>query len=214
VAAPSKPALKKAVASIRSAAVAAGRDPHAVKIFNMQTAIVDATDAKAQAKSADYRGFFSRKGALALLSGWKNCDFGAYDFDAPLADIKADSVRSSLEAYSMIEGGGVRTVHELADWVGIGGFGPLFVGGPSTVADLLQEWVEETDVDGFNLTYAVAHETFADIVEHLVPELQRRGAYKRDYAPGTLREKLFGRGARLADDHLASHYRNLAAASL
>jgi FMN-dependent oxidoreductase (nitrilotriacetate monooxygenase family) len=214
VAAPSKPALKKAVASIRSAAVAAGRDPHAVKIFNMQTAIVDATDAKAQAKSADYRGFFSREGALALLSGWKNCDFGAYDFDAPLADIKADSVRSSLEAYSMIEGGGVRTVHELADWVGIGGFGPLFVGGPSTVADLLQEWVEETDVDGFNLTYAVAHETFADIVEHLVPELQRRGAYKRDYAPGTLREKLFGRGARLADDHLASHYRNLAAASL
>jgi hypothetical protein len=72
----------------------------------------------------------------------------------------------------MIEGGGVRTVHELADWVGIGGFGPLLVGGPSTVADLLQEWVEETDVDGFNLTYAVAHETFADIVEHLVPELQ------------------------------------------
>jgi long-chain alkane monooxygenase len=214
VAAPSKPALKKAVASIRSAAAAAGRDPYSVKIFNMQTAIVDATDAKAQAKCADYRGFFSREGALALLSGWKNCDFGAYDFDAPLADIKADSVRSSLEAYSMIEGGGVRTVHELADWVGIGGFGPLLVGGPSTVADLLQEWVEETDVDGFNLTYAVAHETFADIVEHLVPELQRRGAYKHDYAPGTLREKLFGRGARLADDHPASHYRNLAAASL
>ena len=90
----------------------------------------------------------------------------------------------------------------------------MFVGGPPTVADILQEWVEETDVDGFNLAYAVTPETFEDIVEHLVPELQRRGAYKRDYAPGTLREKLFGRGARLADDHLASHYRNLAAASL
>jgi FMN-dependent oxidoreductase (nitrilotriacetate monooxygenase family) len=214
VAAPSKPALKEAVASIRSAAAAAGRDPRSVKIFNMQTAIVDATDSKAQAKYAEYRGYFSREGALALLSGWKNCDFGAYDYDAPLLDVEADSVRSSLEAYSTIERGGVRTVGELADWVGIGGFGPLLVGGPSTVADGLQEWVEETDVDGFNLTYAVAHETFADVVEHLVPELQRRGAYKRDYAPGTLREKLFGRGARLPDGHPASHYRNLVAGSV
>jgi long-chain alkane monooxygenase len=81
------------------------------------------------------------------------------------------------------------------------------------VADLLQEWVEDTDVDGFNLTYAVAQETFADIAEHLVPELQRRGAYKRDYAPGTLREKLFGRGDRLGEDHPASGYRNLSVGS-
>jgi long-chain alkane monooxygenase len=83
VAAPSKAALKKTVASIRSAAVAAGRDPRAVKIFNMQTAIVDATDAKAQAKYREYREHFGLEGALALLSWWKNCDFGAYDPDAP-----------------------------------------------------------------------------------------------------------------------------------
>jgi hypothetical protein len=76
--------------------------------------------------------------------------------------------------------------------------GPLFVGGPQTVADLLEEWVEETDVDGFNLAYAVTHETFSDIVTYLVPELQRRGVYKRDYAPGTLREKLFSGSAPAA----------------
>ena len=94
--------------------------------------------------------------------------------------------------------------------MGVGGFGPLFVGGPSTVADLLQEWVEETDVDGFNLTYAVAHETFSDIAGYLVPELQRRGAFKRDYAPGTLREKLFGGGPRLPETHVGARYRDLA----
>ena len=91
-------------------------------------------------------------------------------------------------------------MRELAEWIGIGGLGPLFVGGPQTVADLLEEWVEDTDVDGFNLAYAVTHETFSDIVTHLVPELQKRGRYKHDYAPGTLREKLFGGGTALAED--------------
>jgi hypothetical protein len=75
---------------------------------------------------------------------------------------------------------------------------------------LLEEWVEETDVDGFNLAYAVTHETFSDIVTYLVPELQRRGVYKRDYAPGTLREKLFSAGARLPQSHIGARYRDLA----
>ncbi|EPL3776453.1 5,10-methylene tetrahydromethanopterin reductase, partial [Pseudomonas aeruginosa] len=78
-------------------------------------------------------------------------------------------------------------------------------------ADLLQEWVEDTDVDGFNLAYALAHETFSDVVELLVPELQKRGVYKTEYAPGTLREKLFGDGPRLPDSHPAAGYRDLRA---
>jgi len=101
-------------------------------------------------------------------------------------------------------------VQELADWVGIGGFGPLLVGSAATVADELQGWVEETDVDGFNLAYAVTHETFADVVELLVPELQRRGVYKRAYQAGTLREKLGGTGPRLPAEHPAAGYRDLA----
>src|ERR1700733_2434133 len=58
-------------------------------------------------------------------------------------------------------------------------FRPRFVGSPSTVAALIQEWIEETDVDGFNLTYAIAHETFADVAGYLMPELQRRDVFKR-----------------------------------
>jgi hypothetical protein len=73
----------------------------------------------------------------------------------------------------------------------------------------LQEWVEETDVDGFNLAYALTHETFIDAVDWLVPELQRRGVYKTEYAQGTLREKLFGEGARLASNHPGAGYRDL-----
>jgi hypothetical protein len=54
---------------------------------------------------------------------------------------------------------------------------------------------------------AVTQGTFVDIVEHLVAELQRRGLYKRSYAPGTLRAKLFGGGTRLPQDHPAARFR-------
>lgn len=72
----------------------------------------------------------------------------------------------------------------------------------------MQEWVEDTDVDGFNLAYAVTPETFEDAVNLLVPELQKRGVYKTEYRQGTLREKLFGRGVRLALPHPGASYRD------
>jgi hypothetical protein len=82
---------------------------------------------------------------------------------------------------------------------------------PAKLAEELIAWVEETDVDGFNIAYAVTPESFADFVDLVVPELQRRGRYKLDYAPGTLREKLYGPGrARLGRDHPAARIRGAA----
>jgi long-chain alkane monooxygenase len=210
IATPSKAVLRQAVVAIRESVAAAGRDPRGVLIFNLQTVIVDETDAKAKTKYEDYKQYISLDGALALGSGWMGIDFGRYAPDEPLRHIETNAVQSSVEAFSSADPSKVWTVRELAEWIGIGGLGPLIVGGPQTTADLLEEWVEDTDVDGFNLAYAVTHETFSDIVEHLVPELQRRGRYKRDYAPGTLREKLFGAGARLSSTHIGARYRDLA----
>ncbi|MGA2793148.1 MAG: LLM class flavin-dependent oxidoreductase [Roseiarcus sp.] len=213
VATPSKTVLKKTVAAIRQSVAAAGRDRRGVLIFNLQTVIVDETDARAKAKFADYKQYIDLDGALALGSGWMGIDFGAYRLDEPLRHIKTNAVQSSVDAFSSADPSKVWTVRELAEWIGIGGLGPVFVGGPATVADLLQEWVEETDVDGFNLAYAVTHETFTEIVDHLVPELQKRGVYRTDYAAGTLREKLFGAGPRLPVSHPGARYRDLAAIS-
>jgi hypothetical protein len=106
------------------------------------------------------------------------------------------------------------TVREVAEFAGIGGMGAVVVGSPSSVADQLQAWVDETDLDGFNLAYAVTPESFTDFVELVVPELQRRGVYKRDYQDGTLREKLYGRGRpRLPESHPAAAYRRRVTAS-
>ncbi|ARF50604.1 LLM class flavin-dependent oxidoreductase [Pantoea stewartii] len=207
VAAPSKVLLRKTVADIRRRAEEAGRDPRSILIFNMQTVIVGETDKLAQAKWQDYKRYVSHEGALALISGWTGIDFSQYQPDQVFKHLHTDAIQSVVESFSTADPQREWTVQNMADWVGIGGFGPLLVGSTETVADELQSWVEETDVDGFNLAYAVTHETFADVVNLLVPELQKRGVYKQDYQPGTLREKLFGLGDRLTHPHPGASYR-------
>ena len=75
------------------------------------------------------------------------------------------------------------------------------------MADRLQEWVQDTDIDGFNLAYILAHQTFEDVVEFVVPELQRRDVYQTEYTEGTLREKLFGQGPLLPENHRGASFR-------
>jgi hypothetical protein len=77
------------------------------------------------------------------------------------------------------------------------------------VADALQQWQTDTGLDGFNLASITHPGTFRDVVDLLVPELQRRGAYKTAYTEGTLREKLFGRGPKLPAYHHGASHRNI-----
>jgi hypothetical protein len=82
------------------------------------------------------------------------------------------------------------------------------VGSGATVADELERWVDDAGVDGFNLAYAVTPGTFVDFVEHVVPELRRRGRAQDGYAATTLRENLAtAAGPHLAPDHPGARYR-------
>lgn len=214
VAAPSKAVLKRYVANVRQAAERIGRNPREILAFNLQTVVLGETDAEAQRKFNEYREYASFEGALTLISGWTGIDFGQFGPDEVLRHRYTNAVQSAVETFTTIDPSKEWTVREMADWVGVGGFGPVFVGSPSTVADLMQEWVEDTDVDGFNLAYAVTPESFEDTVDLLVPELQKRGVYKTEYRQGTLREKLGGQGPRLVAPHPGAAYRNLGTEAL
>ena len=203
---PSKQVIAPRVAAVRAAVREAGRDPAAVKIFGMMTAIVAPTDAEAQAMLADYRLYADPVGALTLMSGWTGIDFSTLDPDATVQHVENDAGRTALENITRADPDRSWTVREVAEHVSIGGIGPVVVGSPPTVADQLEAWIDDTGLDGFNLTFAVRPETFVTIVDLLVPELQRRGRYKRRYAEGTLRDKLFGH-ARLDASHPATRYR-------
>lgn len=93
-------------------------------------------------------------------------------------------------------------MREAAQFIGLGGRGPVLVGAPAQVVDQLEAWMESTGIDGFNLAYALPHEDMQAVVEWIVPELQRRGRYRPvAAATSTLRDSLLGAGARLPDTH-------------
>ncbi|HCI3539070.1 TPA: LLM class flavin-dependent oxidoreductase [Acinetobacter baumannii] len=209
IAAPSKIATKKVVQGIRQKLVHEGRDPYSVKIYALLSIVTDETDAKAQAKFKEYQSYGSYDGALTLLSGWSGVDFSQYQPTDKVEYIQTNAIQSLLDSYVNADPERVWTIEEIANWNSLGGNGPVLVGSAETVSDALQQWVEDTDVDGFNLAYILAHQTFADVVEFIVPELQKRGVYQTSYAQGTLREKLFGAGPYLPENHRGAKYRNL-----
>ncbi len=209
IAAPSKIATKKVVQGICQKLAQEGRDPHSVKIYALLSIVTDETDAKAQAKFKEYQSYGSYDGALTLLSGWSGVDFSQYQPTDKVEYIQTNAIQSLLDSYVNADPKRVWTIEEIANWNSLGGNGPVLVGSAETVSDALQQWVEDTDVDGFNLAYILAHQTFADVVEFIVPELQKRGVYQTSYAQGTLREKLFGAGPYLPENHRGAKYRNL-----
>src|SRR5262249_41159940 len=142
------------------------------------------------------------------MSGWTGVDFSTYALDREVRHVTNDAGRTAMDNITRADPDRIWTVREVAEHVGIGGIGPVIVGTPEKVADEIEAWFEQTDVDGLNMPFAVSPGDFADISDMLVPELTRRGRYKTEYAQGTLREKLFVAGRpRLSAPHPAVQYR-------
>jgi long-chain alkane monooxygenase len=195
--------LRETVADIRERLRAAGRDPLDVKIVNGVSVVAAETDRAALAKSGEYRSYLDPEGTLVLWSGWLGSDLSRFGLDDPVELTDNEYLKSAVQQF----GTGEWTLRDFVDRKGIGVETPLVAGSGATVADELQRWVEETGIDGFNITNVVTPGTFAEVVEHVVPELQRRGIYKTAYGEGTLRQKLFGRGGRLPVTHPAARHR-------
>lgn len=192
VAAPSKVVLTQQVAGMREALSAVGRDPNAVRILNQQTVVVAETDAEAHKLFEKYLEYASSTGALVLMSGWTGIDFAQFDEDSTLQDQESNAIQSVVKAFTRADPSRTWTIREIADYVRLGGDGPVIVGSAQTVADQLESWVDETGVDGFNLAATAVPEAWIQVADLLIPELQKRGRFKKEYAPGTLRQKLGG----------------------
>ncbi len=192
---------------IRDRAEALGRSRDSVKIFTLITVITAETDEAAQAKFEDYLRYANPEGALSLYGGWTGVDFSEYDPDQPLVEVENDSLRSALQMLTTIDPDRAWTPLDIVTKRSIGGLGPVLVGSVQKVADELERWVDEGGIDGFNFAYAVTPGTFEDLVELVVPELQRRGRARTEYEGSTLRENLFGEGRVYAEDtHPARQY--------
>src|SRR3569623_107122 len=183
---PSAKVIAPRVAAIRQEAAALGRNPAEFLKFSMMTIILGRTEAEAREKHADYRRHISAEGALALMSGWTGVDFSGYELDQQVRHVQHDAGRRAMANVTRAAPDRVWTVREVIEHVGIGGAGPVLVGTPEKVADDIEAWFEQSDVDGLNVPFAVSLGDFEDITDMLVPELTRRGIYKPAYQKGTL----------------------------
>ncbi|KAH6662409.1 nitrilotriacetate monooxygenase component A [Plectosphaerella plurivora] len=207
--------LRPKVQEIREQARLLGRDPQSVKFFATFTPILGRTDEEARAKHEELKKYASTVGGLVLVSGWTGIDLSRIPLDQEVTaadSLEAHKVRSILDAFTTTSEQVPKwTPRVIAERAAIGGLGPVSVGSPATVADEMERWIREGDLDGFNLGYVTTPGTFEEVVELLVPELRRRGLYPELEADGeglTAREKVYGVGQKgLRSDHPGSKYK-------
>ena len=185
----------------------AGRAPGSLKILPAAFVVVGRTHEEAVAKKAQLDGLVHPDSGIPNLSIRLGVDASGFDLDAPLPEIpvtnQSQSGQAALVALARRD---KLTVRQLAQMVG--GYGGLsMVGTPETIADTMQEWLETGGSDGFNVMFHSVPEGLDDFVDLVVPELQRRGIFRREYEGVTLRDHLglrrpenrfFADGARAA----------------
>ena len=193
-----------------------GRNPEHIKIFPGIVPIVGETEAVAQAKYEAYKEFASPDAAFAHTGGATDIDFSVYDPGQPVKDIgniETEGVKGIVDILSASIPGGARsangdwTIEDVGKSAALGSFCPVVVGTPATIADWLEHWFKDVGADGFNIVELEHSGTVRDFVEMVVPELQRRGLFRKEYRYKTLRSRLLQKESdRLPADHTARTY--------
>lgn len=196
--------VKRQVDKVRASAEAAGRPANAVKVLMGISVIVAATEAEAREKHAEYVRYASPEAGIAHFSSSTGIDLAGYGLDEPIRYQKTNAIESVVKHVTQDTGW---TKRRLLEQHALGGRYPLLVGSAQQVTEQLLRWIDDTGLDGFNLTRTVTPESYADFIDLVIPQLQARGRYKTAYADGALRHKLFGHGPRLPNSHTAAHWR-------
>ena len=177
-------------ADIKGRMPALGRDPEHLKLLPGCFVVVGDTVEEARAKRAHLDSLVHYDSAIASLSIALGTDASSFDPDAPLPPIPdTNASKSGRErAIALAEREGL-TVRQLAQR--LGGYGGLaMVGTPASIADEMEAWLEGRAADGFNIMFPWLPGGLDDFVDRVVPELQRRGLFRREYEGRTLRENL------------------------
>lgn len=167
-----------------------GRNRDHMKILPGAFVVVGDTVEEAKAKRAHLDSLVHYDSAIASLSIALGTDAAKFDPDGPLPEIpESNASKSGRErAIALAKRDGL-TVRQLAQR--LGGFAGLaFVGTPKTIADHMEEWLFTEASDGFNIMFPFLPEGLDDFVDKVIPELQRRGLFRREYEGKTLRENL------------------------
>jgi alkanesulfonate monooxygenase SsuD/methylene tetrahydromethanopterin reductase-like flavin-dependent oxidoreductase (luciferase family) len=211
---------QKSIERTRELAKEQGRDPSDIKFFIQFTPILGATDEEAQAKLEHHRQYAIADGGLALFAGISGIDLSKFDWDEELPTELNDprlTPFSPAQRQRLVmrpRGHTTWTRRTLGEYQCIGGSGNFAVGSAVTIADQMEDWITQADVDGFNIGHVAVPQAWEDVVEFLLPELRRRGwlgegETKYPVPGGTARENLVGRkgASRLGASHPGSAFK-------
>ncbi len=191
---PNLAAGQKQYRDLKDAVAAAGRDPNSVSVCPACYVVVGDSQAAAEEQREYLRALAKPVDAVVLLSEALNFDFASKDPDSEFSDedLKRLSWSGFRDRVVALSGKPNPTVRDFVHFSGRGTIGefPIFCGTAKTVADQMEEWFEGGACDGFVLAATHTPGAFEDFTRYVVPELQRRGLYHKDYAGTTLRENL------------------------
>src|SRR6478672_2208930 len=175
---------------VKSRAEKAGRNPDHIKILPGALVVVGSSVEEARAKRAKLDSLVHYANAIASLSIALGHDASKFDPDGPLPEIpESNASKSGRQRAIDLAAREKLTVRELAQRLG-GYSGLAMVGSPQSIADEMQEWLETDASDGFTVMFPYLPGGLDDFVDRVVPELQRRGLFRREYEGKTLRENL------------------------
>ena len=167
-----------------------GRNRDHLKILPGAFVVVGETVEEAQEKRAKLDSLVHYESSLAALSIALGHDASKFDPDGPLPEVpESNASKSSRDRVVAVAKREDLTVRQLAQRLG-GYAGLAFVGTPKTIADAMEEWLVTEACDGFNVMFPYVPEGLDDFVDKVVPELQRREIFRREYEGLTLRENL------------------------
>ena len=177
----------------RNEAAKAGRDPDHMFICNLTTPSAARPRAEAEDKMACHQEAAAEMDALSLLAEALNFDFASKPLDEPLTTEELTSMQGIIGIRDGVLKNSARANPSARDFVTFSGRGQVqdaIVGGPKEIADNMEEMFVERGCDGFVVAATIVPGSYADFVKHVVPEVQQRGLYHKDYTGTTLRENL------------------------
>jgi len=167
-----------------------GRPREHLKILPAAFVVVGETEAEAKEKRALLDSLVHYDSAIASLSIALGHDASGFDPDGPLPEIpESNASKSGRERVLALAERENLTVRQLAGRLG-GYSGLAMVGTPAMIADQMEQWLMQDACDGFNVMFPYLPAGLDEFVDQVVPELQRRGLFRREYEGATLRENL------------------------
>ena len=167
-----------------------GRDPSHLKILPAAFVVVGDSADEAAEKRARLDSLVYYESGIAALSIALGHDASGFDPDGPLPETpESNASKSGRERVLDMARRENLSVRQLAQRLG-GYAGLAMVGTPKTIADTMEEWLVSNASDGFNVMFSHVPGGLDEFVDKVVPKLQRRGIFRREYAGPTLRENL------------------------